>query len=78
MDAEYYEVYYHENNYSGVFLCFFDTLWKAEDMVRLEYSDFVKMESEGLYLPYIIISNPNQLKQTIPPICFCKKMANKN
>ena len=45
MDEEYYELYYHENNYPEMFLYSFDELGKAKDIVKIGCSDIVRVES---------------------------------
>lgn len=74
MDDEYYEVVLHQNQYSTTFLYSFEKIQLAEEVIKKEYPDYMKVESNDANLPFIVISNSKQLK-SIPSLYYCKKKA---
>jgi hypothetical protein len=73
MEEEYYEVNYHDNQFTSRFLYSFERLYLAEDVIKKEYPEFIKVAKEDANHPYIIVSNTKQLHQIMPELYYCKK-----
>jgi hypothetical protein len=53
---ESYEVYYHTNEYTRLFLFSTDSLAEAENLISKSHIDFSKTEISKVKLPYISIT----------------------
>lgn len=53
MDDENFEVLLHQNQYTSTFLYSFDNIQSAEDMIKQNFPEFVKVESHEAVLSFL-------------------------
>lgn len=71
-ETEYFEVYYHPNEYTYTFKYAFRSLDEAEFAIKKEFLGFDLVKESDAKPPYISITNENYTKNSIISVFYCK------
>jgi hypothetical protein len=74
MEKEQYlfEVFYHPNEYTHLFLSAFDSLEQAESIIKKSHPDFSKVLKSETKHPYISINFPKYSDEAMLQLFFCR------
>ena len=67
-----FKLYYHPNQHTRLFLLAFESLEKAEGLIRKGHNGFVKVDRSEVEYPYITINDANPDDKKIE-LFFCRK-----
>jgi len=70
--SEYFEVFYHPNEFISQFKCAFDSLADSLFLIKKEYPNFLPVLQEKARYPLVTIKHRNQLKEELPLFYFSK------
>ena len=71
-NTEYFEVFYHANEFSNLFKYSFDSLEQAESLIQIEHPEFKKISISEIKYPLVIIIHKNNSEEEITKHHFCK------
>ena len=71
-EKEYFEMYYHPNEYTYSFKKAFESLAEAESVIKKEYPGFDLVKEADAKPPFVSITNENYSKGTVISIFYSK------